>query len=138
MGKNKKNKRILPILDFEVKPDPRKDWYYRVKVFEDVEGFQKEYVRSGVSENRAREAGASTTAYLEPEGKEIGLILMYKGNLTVNLVSHESAHAAMGFMPYKGIYALATEHIGLADAEVFCYAVGDITQQIWERVKDVL
>lgn len=69
-----------------------------------------------------------------PATNKIGVISLQVKHLGSEIVAHECAHAASGFLDRKGISNLDTGNIGGDHGEELAYAVGHMTSRIYAKL----
>lgn len=135
-------------LKFKIYPDPTNPhWFCRVEVLKSTKLITKEYYsRHKVKEEKREEiAGLFTQMFcLKCEkGKkavrtgEFGRIQLGIDDLSVNYVVHECGHAAHEYCRrrHKNRYKNRGTGINVTDdEEVFCYALGCMSDQILARL----
>lgn len=126
---------MKPLAVFDVRPEARKRWYFRVKVWATLRE-----LRGYVETSAMRRAHAVTVVYPEPpvsDDKYLSAeILFAKRYLTHEILTHECQHAILGWAHLLGIDVSASVAEGLAYGvstsieERVCYAMGRAREQI--------
>lgn len=143
-----------PLLTFKVYPDLSKGhrgFYYTVKVFRTLGELRKQAKENGAtwSTRRTLACVQSWTKISVQKGKrdvhhkECGEILLYKNKLGARVVPHECVHAALAWATRTGLsdkWLQGLEHrkqyggsVGEVE-ESICYAVGDMSAQIYDAL----
>jgi hypothetical protein len=83
-----------------------------------------------------------TVSFEKPVKGVIAQVHLCEKALSAEIVSHEAAHAVLGFAQYKGFHSALHRDFesgkpACAGEERFCYALGkvvqDITTELWDR-----
>lgn len=134
------SKKPKPILSFKVKCAEGSKLYYEVNIYETLADMRK---------MAAKHAGCAVAGYDKclgactywtytplkpPSTNKIGVISFQKKHLGSEIVSHECAHAACGYLDRKGITMLETGRIGDPHGEELAYAVGFMTRKVYEKL----
>ena len=126
-----------PLLSFRVYCSQKSRLYFEIKIYETLAEMRKQAAKDGGCpiSGYDRCLGACVywtyTPLKPPRTNKIGVIYLQKNNLGSEIVSHECAHAACGFLDRKGIKKLETGHIGSDHGEELAYAVGHMTSKIY-------
>lgn len=134
-------------LTFRVYPDGKSELFYRVNVWKNIKAMQKHCSPWIKLEDNVQGVCSSWTSWLYEKGKEkksyeLGEINFVNKHLNMEVISHEAAHAALGFCRRKRIDV--TQHrvhgkkapMKIVDGEEqFCYALGWIVASICYGLK---
>jgi len=129
-----------PLLSFKVYCSGKSRLYYEVNIYETLAQMRKSAsLAAGCGlTGYDRCLGACTYWTYEPlnppKTNQLGVISFHKKNLGSEIVSHECAHAACGFLDRKGITNLETGRIGSDHGEELAYAVGHMTSRIYAKL----
>jgi hypothetical protein len=130
-GRRKLTKSTKPILSFKVCCSHGSRLYYEVRIYDTLAALRKV---TGLKKC----LGVCTYLYRDkldpPASNKIGIIYLHKKHLGSEIVSHECAHAACGFLDRKGIKNLETGNPGSKHGEELAYAVGYMTSKIYAKL----
>lgn len=153
-------KEPTPVAQFKVYPGQYSNKYgelrglfFQVSVYKN----KKDLRTKGKIENGKlgpKILGAALNYRIWTNGKlnnEIGAILLCKNHLGVGLISHECTHAALSYLIESRkidkftdtlrdrAFSVDRKEPDCVDEseEVFCYAVGDLTRQIYEKLYEL-
>ena len=114
--------------------------YYTVKVFKtaaEMRNFAAKAAGGGVSYYSSAH-GACIYYDEKPKNlktaNKLGYISLWEGSLSLEIVSHECVHAALGALHRKNVPSLETGDIGSDKAEELCYIQGFLLSQIAKKL----
>lgn len=132
-------------LSFKIRPSPRARLYFVVRVFDgcrEMRSFQRNQKPRRRTPTSGKWLGLSTRwGWTERDGvrsydfgDEVGEILLWRKHLGSSVVTHEVAHA-MFALCHRWRLKLPEDGLGWPE-ERACYALGNMTRQIYDRLYD--
>lgn len=125
------------LAEFRVYPGRPSRLFYRVRLFTTLTALRG-FLQHGPIPRRPHRCVAWTSCWAAGPPDELGEILFAARHLTVDIVSHECTHAALGWARRVGVDPTECRHQGhriVGDEERFCAAqdtlVGQIAQRLW-------
>lgn len=127
-------------VSFKIKISQTSKLHYTANIFNNLAEMRVFASKNaGKPENYFNDAHGSCTYWTYPKARpprtdNIGAICLWKGDLGIEMISHECVHAALGALHRKGVGNLETGDIGGDNAEELCYIAGYLVKQIYEKL----